>query len=529
METTGGLAPVDYGLCVVYLIGIALLGGWFFRNQRSARDFFLAGRTMGWLPLGLSLMVTLASSIGFIGAPTAAIHSGIIMLWSLVAIPLTFPVVIWVFLPFYNRLQLYTAYEYLERRFDVRVRLFASGLFILWRITWMAATLYVPAMVFHVATGKAVPVATGVIVFGLVATAYTAVGGIRAVIWTDVAQFFVMFGGVAVALALIDRSVSGGAAAVWEAAQSAGKTHLTAPVPGWAAAGPWGKARLYLYTDFTVLAIMVSFTLDKLGNYCVDQAMVQRYFCAKSLRTARIGFALNCVAFALFFTLMTLAGIALIAFRAGHPVPESLRPDQVFPYFIAHYMPAGAAGLMLAAIMAAAMSSLDSGVNSCITAISNDFYNRLWRHRHNMDESVASEREALSQVWLARISTVVLGICVIVMACFIGRMGDVFQIALKLVNSFIGPLFGVFTLAMFTRRAHGLGVLLGALLGAALAALIVFADKLGPAFHVFDVGFMWVSALGFLTTYVLGYGLSLALPTPASNGVAWTFRAVMKR
>ena len=535
---------LDYALCAAYLLGVFVLGAHFVRSQRSARDFFLAGRSLGWLPLGLSLMVTLASSIGFIAIPAAAFRSGLIMLWSLLAIPLAFPLVVWVFLPFYRRLRVYTAYEYLERRFDLRIRLAASGLFILWRVTWMAATVYVAAMVIQVVTGGAVPLVGTAVILGLVATSYTTLGGMRAVVWTDVAQFFVIFGSVGALLVIVAGKEPAGIPALWEAAHTAGKMRMTAAAAGWEGAGWWEKFQFYVYTDFTALAIVVSFTLGKLGNYCIDQVMVQRYLSAKSLDNARKGFLLNCVAFALFFTLMSGVGVALFVFSKNGTVPGTLNPDQVFPYFIAHYMPVGVAGLVLSAVMAAAMSSVDSGLNSCIAAISNDFYNRLWRRQVSL-ENTQSEGEETVHVFLARVCSVVLGVLVLFLACFVGGIGDAFKIALKLVNSFIGPLFGLFVLAMFTRRAHASGVFWGGILGVAVTALTVFAERLGEwlmniqgsvaatargVVGLFDVGFLWTSVAGFVATLAFGYGLSLLLPSSQEpGGLSWTFRNVMSQ
>ncbi|HNT89607.1 MAG TPA: hypothetical protein PKL84_17225, partial [Candidatus Hydrogenedentes bacterium] len=440
----------------------------------------------------------------------------------------------------FRNLRVYTAYEYLEHRFSLRVRLLASALFILWRVTWMAVTLYVPAMVLHVASDGAVPIAAAVIVLGAAATVYTTFGGLRAVIWTDIAQFIVMFSGVGVALYTVTAHVPGGVAGVIETAASAGKTAIAASVPGWDGATFGEKFKLYLYTDFTVLAIIVSFTLDKFGNYCVDQTMIQRYLSARSIETARRGFLLNCVTFASYFTLMICVGLALFAFRAHTPLPEGLKADAVFPHFIANYMPVGAAGLMLSAIMAAAMSSMDSGVNACIGAITNDFYYRAWRGEHNM-ESAANDAEAVrARVRLARYSCVGLGALVIACGSVVGSLGTVFELALKVVNCFLGELFALFLLGLFTRRAGARGVFWGGVIGGVITALVVLARNLAAwslawnggqssalsrFFAALDIGFLWTSAVGLIATLVIGYGLSLILDRGREQP-RWTYRDI---
>ncbi len=524
-----GLTAVDYAVCIGYLLLITLLGAYFYGGQKSTKDYFLAGKSMGWIPVGLSLMATLTSAIGFIGSPAGAWKYGLILLWGLSALPLSLPIVVWVFMPFYHRLDVYTAYEYLERRFDVRVRVLTSGIFILWRITWMATAVYVPSFVLNVVTGGKLPLVPSVIGLGILATVYTTMGGIKAVIWTDVAQFVIMFGGMITAAAIIVTGVEGGLPEIWDTLSAAGKSSFVASIDGWGEAGLLGKLRMYVYTDVTVVAVVLTATLGKLGNYCVDQVMVQRYLTARSLKTSQGAFVCNCFAYAFYVCSMTLVGVGLFAYMGHHPFPGDLRSDQIFPYFIAHQMPVGISGLMIAAIYAASMSSLDSGVNSCITAITNDFYHRLWKGRQSLEDASADDVEKARQLRLARISSLVLGLLVTFLACYVGRMGNVFVIAAKLIQGFIGPLFGIFILAMFTRRASARGVMVAGLVGTALTGLAIFAEKLGPSLKAFDIGFMWPTMLGFLSTLVLGYVLSLALPDRRTDVAAWTWRGVMSR
>lgn len=534
------MTVIDYSLCAVYLAAVLAIGAFFFRSQKSSREYFLAGRNLGWVAVGISLMATMASSIGFIGAPTAAIGAGTIMLWSLVALPVSYPLVTRVFMPFFRNLRVYTAYEYLEHRFDLRVRLLASGLFILWRVIWMAVTIYVPAMVLNVATGGQIAVVPAVVVLGAVAVLYTAFGGIRAVVWTDIAQFVVMIGGVGVALYTVIAHVPGGVAGVLSTVATTGKASWTAAIPGWDTASILERGRLYLYTDFTVLAIIVCFTMDKFGNYCVDQVMIQRYLIARSLKIARRGFLLNCVTFAIYFALMTFVGLALFAFRTHTPLPEGIKPDAIFPYFIANYMPVGAAGLILSAIVAAAMSSLDSGVNACIGAITNDFYYRLWRGERSMEGAQDDREGERARVRLSRYSCLGLGVLIIAIGSVAGSLGTVFELALKVVNCFLGELFALFLLGLFTRRAGARGVFWGTLFGSLLTALVVLAENLNKCalawnagqpsmasrlFAALDIGFLWTSAFGFFVTLALGYGLSLILDrnlTPPR----WTYRDI---
>jgi len=522
-----GIGWTDYALLGLYAAGIFALGASRFRRGATSGDYFLASRQAGWFGVGISLMVSLASSLGYLAAPAAAQRGGLVLLWSLLALPLVYPLVVKVFIPFYHRLDTCTAYEYLERRFNLGVRLLASGLFIAWRLTWMAAVLYVPALALHAASAGRVPVLATLLVVGALATSYSMLGGMRGILWADIAQALVMFGGIGAALLIMHGSAPGGLAGLWEMADAAGRLQWTATIPGWEAAGWLERARLYLYADFTAGAIIISFTIGKLGNYGVDQVMIQRYLSAKAVQAAKRGFLLNCLAFALFFTLMILTGVALGAYAAQAGFP-ALRPDAVLPYFIGQAAPAGLAGLLLAGLLAAAVSSFDSGVNACTAALTNDFWSRLGRRA-----------EVSTQI--ARVGTLLLGIAAVLLATQIGRLGDLFEIALKLLNSFLGPLLSLFLLGMFSRRAHARGVFWGTVLGAGCTAVLVFARPLLgvlegaegalalallPWVKLLDIGFLWVSPLSLMITLSISYGLSLAL-RPASNDTRWTFQGIM--
>jgi SSS family transporter len=519
---------IDYAICVIYLLGVAGLGSYFyFRTQRTTKDYFLAGREMGWLPVGLALMATLTSGLGYLSQPAGSVKYGLITLWQLMAIPLSYPVVVYVFMPFYHRLGVYTPYEYLEQRFNVSIRILTSGLFIIWRITWMAAVIYAPALVLSIVSDDKIPLRSSVIVMGILSTIYTALGGSKAVMWTDVVQFFVMFGGMVAAAVVVLWMVPGGLTEIMQTLSAAGKLNAVAVIPEWNTASLWGKFHLYLFTDVTVVSLVISATIGKLGNYCVDQAMVQRYQTARSLKTARQGFLCNCVAYGLYIVLMATVGVALFAFGKHFDFPKGLRNDYVFPYFIAHIMPVGISGLLVAAIYAASMSSLTGGINSVITAFTNDFYNRFRFKRNNLDDGNITAAEQARFVFLGRIGTLVLGIVETILALYVGRMGNIFEISNKLVNGFVGPLFGIFVLGMFTRRAHATPVLMGGLVGSVVTGLTIFGEQLHLS--VFAVGFMWPSAVGLVVTIGVGYALSLIMPQPANNREGMTFSDVMRK
>jgi SSS family transporter len=525
MQNTG-LTAWDMIIAVGYVFGIISIGVYFSKKHKSPKDFLLAGRSMGWLPVGLSLMATLTSAVGYMSFPAGAFKSGLILLWMAMAIPLSFPVVVYVFMPFYHKLRVYTAYEYLERRFNHRVRALASIIFILWRVTWMAAVVYVPSYVLNTVSNGAIPLIPSILVLGFIATLNTTLGGIKAVMWGDVAHSAIMFISMFIAIILVISAVPGGLPEIWETLAAAGKTKMTGTMAGFGEASIWGKIRLYLITDFTVLALIITYTVQKMGNYCVDQAMVQRYLTAKSLSQSQKGFAANAGAYLLYVFLVTFIGAGLFAVTKHFAFPDGLKVDQMFPYFIANFMPMGLTGIMVAAIYGASLSSFDSGINSCATAILNDFYGRYKLKVYNLESGKVTADEGVRRLKIARISTVTIGVLVTFLALFVGRLGDIFTYSQKLINMFTGPLFGVFVLAMFTKRATAPATLIAGFVGFIMGSLLVFAKKWG--IDALAVGVLWPAALSFITTVVLGYLLSFILGKNTEESHNYTRKMVMR-
>ena len=188
------LGTLDYAIILIYLIATGVLGSSFYRRRSTAREYFLGGRSMSWLPVGISIIAADLSAITVMGTPAWAYSHNLELMWNSVGYLIAAPVVILVFVPFYSRLNLYTAYEYLERRFDLKVRLFTSLLFLVLRCMHVSVVIYAPSLMFHLLTGF--PVWKCIVFMGAFTTIYTTLGGIRAVIWTDVIQFSAVMTGV---------------------------------------------------------------------------------------------------------------------------------------------------------------------------------------------------------------------------------------------------------------------------------------------------------------------------------------------
>ncbi len=498
--------PLDLFTIAGYLTLMLGLGVVFGRNQ-SRQEFFLAGGSMGWIPVGLSVMATLFSSNSFVFYPSAAFGDSLRIGLSLVAFSLMTPVVIWVFIPVYARLQVETAYEYLEMRFHVSVRTLASGLFILLRIGWMASATYAASVV--VSSVMEVPQTTVIIVLGIVSICYTMLGGLRAVMWTDVLQFVVFAVTILLTLGLVMQLTGYGPSELLQT---------------------YFADRENLVVDFSPSltlkhgswAILIGVFLEGVSAFGVDQVAVQRYLSSKSERTSQWGAALNLAAMWIVLPGLLMIGVGLYAYFTQNPtdlVEGSLTKaiaeddtiaDRALPEFVQLHFPAGLAGLFLSALMAAIMSSIDSGVHSVTTALIVDFRDRLvphWRPKNDRQE-----------VRLIRILILVIGGLAIALACYVGTLGeDVFDVGKKLTAAFGGPLLAIFLLALFSRRTTSLGVLVSVIVSTAATLVMMYTQ---------DWYSVWYWPIGFGMAMILGYLVSLLQKAPPTE---FTYFDILRR
>ena len=511
------LHPIDVAILVAYLATLAAVGVYFSRRQTSLDDFFLARQSMSWLPVGLSLMAALDSAIDYLMQPSATIRYGLILLVGTSSWLLLYPWVARVTLPFYRRLNYFTAYEYLEARFDVRVRSLAAGIFIVWRLGWMATAIYVPCLAIEVATAGRLPVTTTVIVLGAIVTLYTAMGGVKAVIWNDVMQFCVRFGGLAAVVTIAILSVPGGVTEIWRVAHAAGKTALIAPFATAPGGGAWAQVQAFFEQPLNLVSIMCALMVGRMASYVGDQIMVQRLQTTRSLKEARQAFIVNAAGDIVWMFALSFVGLALFAYFQLHALPADYATDRILPYFMLQTFPPGIVGLVIASLMAASLSSVDSAINSCTSVVVVDFYNRLvlGRQTTGHDASAAEERH---QVVVSRVATFVFGGVGTVLAVNVSRIGSLLEIANKLINAFTGPLFGIYLLAMFSRRATAMPALVAGVAGTLTSYYVAYRTS---------IGFMWPSSFGLAATLLVGYALTMASGTrPSAAARALTWRAV---
>lgn len=510
---------LDIITVVVYLLFIVSLGVYFGRNQ-DRKEFFVAGGTMGWLTVGLSVMATLFSSNSFVFYPSAALGDSLKIGLSLVAFAIMTPIVIRVFIPVYAKLRVETAYEYLERRYDVSVRSVASGLFILLRIGWMASATYAASVVVKQVSG--IDETTVIIGLGAISIVYTMLGGLRAVMWTDVIQFFIFALTILAALVLI---IAKSNASVGEIISNYfdGRS------------GTIVDFELSMTLKYGSWAILIGVLLESVSAFGVDQVAVQRYLAGKNERQIKQGAWLNLAGMWIVIPGLLAIGVGLYTYFGANslelaklvedpagveklseismPTVEQIvqadpkAADRAMPEFVRVHFPPGLAGLFLAALMAAIMSSIDSGIHSVTTAIVVDFRDRLLPQL-----KPANERRELAFI---RITLLVVGVIAVGLACMVGGMGDVFDIGKKLTAAFGGPLLAVFLLALFDKRSTGAGVL--------LSALVATAGTLGLMYtqNWFSV---WYWPIGFTSSLLLGIALSRLFPPQPTT---YTYNQIM--
>ncbi len=474
--TPASFSIADWLILGGYVAAVSIIGSLFYRRKASAGDFFLGGRSMKALPVAISLVAADMSAISYMGAPAWTYRHNMELVWSSWSYLFVAPIVMFLFMPFYARFKFYTAYEYLERRFDLKTRLFGSTTFLLLRGSHVAIVIYAPSLILSLITG--LPLAGCVLIMGLCTTVYTTLGGMRAVIWTDVMQFTVLLAGLVSVVWLSISHVPGGAHTVFSMANQAGQLHLLNFSPD-----------LTQLTTFWAAGIGGAFmALSTLGT---DQAYLQRYFTTKSLKEGRRSILLDAIIIVPVSLVLYAVGPVLYTFYKFHPERLNGLPsmDAIFPFFVMRELGGWFSGLVIASIFAASMAVMSAGINALTTATTVDFYKRLIRPQASDSETVLA----------GRIGTVAWGGAATVAALFANRWGPIIN-AFNMINSFLGgPILGVFLLGMLTKRTRGDAAIGGAAAGAAVNVMLAWKTS---------VSFFYFAIAGTVVTFMVGWLIS---------------------
>lgn len=486
------VSPIDLAIVAVYLAGVVVFGLWIGRGQRGINDYLLGDRNLPWWVLLLSIVATETSTATFLSIPGVGYRRDLSFLQLALGYLIGRYIVVGILLPQYFRGELFTAYQVLDRRFGGATKQAASVLFIVTRsladgLRLLLAGIVLKVMLFAPDTTAGMgtfdwQLAVAVGAMGVATIIYTFFGGMKAVAWTDFAQFFIYMLGAGVAGAVLLTRLPGG----WEGLLAYGRDH--------------GKFRLIdpafdLTQPYTLWAGIIGGAFFSLGSHGADQLMVQRYLSARSQREAgRALIASGWVVLAQ-FSLFLLLGVGLACFYHGKPFD---RDDEVFATFIIRELPVGVVGLTLAAVFAAAMSTLSGSLNSSAAAAVNDFYVPLFKPD-------ADPRHALR---VTRGFTVLFGLIQISVGIAGQYLAEsVVNNALAIAGFTTGVILGVFFLGVFTRRVSQQAALV-ALVGGLIAMTWI---KLRT-----PLAWPWFAAVGSLGTFGLGVLASLVLPAQIS-------------
>lgn len=375
----------DYIVLFGYLLLIALIGLRFSGRQRTTADYFKADGQMPAWAVGISILGANLSAITFMSAPANTYGSNWFYFFPTIAVVLVIPVVNKYFIPFYRRLGITSAYEYLDKRFNYLVRFSASLLYILSHIGRISIVLVLPSIALTIVTGISVNVC--VLLMGLITLAYTFKGGIKAVIWTDVLQVFLMFGGALLCLFLIIHRLPMNAHEIWQHLRKSGKLSLM-------------DDQLNLVTPNFLVVLLGGWTFNFLA-FSTDQTTVQRYLTTRDELSAKKSAAIGAWSAVPAGLLFMVIGSFLYLFYYTYPDRVNITQqshDAIFPWYIVSELPAGVRGLLIAAIFAAAMSSLSAGLNSVSTALITDFYKKNFAKRLTVSTCKLQNIQRLSWV-----------------------------------------------------------------------------------------------------------------------------------
>ena len=497
---------IDMLIVAVSLLAAVGVGLWFSRKQNSTESYYAANGNVPAWAVGMSMFATIISSVTFLAYPGAAYSGNWILLVQGLMVPIVLIGMIWFIVPLFRRVIKLSTYEYFERRFGPFARFYSSVAFVLEHFSKMGTILYLMGIAMAAFTG--IDITMIIVIIGIVTIVLTYLGGMEAIIWMDVVQGFLLILGGVMTVSMLFWMTDGGAATVFSVAKEYDKIDF----------GPYA----WDLTQLTFIVMVLNGIFYAVQKYGTDQSIVQRYLAAKDERSAKkasyMGVLMRVPAWALFM----FVGTCLFVYykvNAGL-LPDGIKSDEVFPYFIATELPIGITGLIIAALAAGAISSIDSDVN-CISAIVvEDYYARFHKD--------ASDKKKLK---VGRWAVLVIGILSIFIALLYvswggeGVLGTLFGLY-AIVSAGI---VGIFLLGLFSRRANWQGLYIGitaAVLFTAYAVLTSsrFENGEGEKQLLLDLGSLnfthhkyMLGVYSHLIVFIVGYVASLFFKTPLAD------------
>ncbi len=477
---------LDLGVIAAYLIGITWFGSRFKESQKSLRDYFLGGRNAPWWAIGFSIVSAETSTLTVIGTPALAFNGNFGFLQVVFGYLLARLVISVLFLPHYFRGELFTAYELMERRFGPRVRRLTAGCFLVLRALAEGVRVFAISIVISIILGTGE--LASIILIVCLTLFYTFEGGMTAVIWTDVVQMFLYVGGAILSFFVILQLVPGGWGHIAQMAGEAGKFQVVNWDFSWT-------------SPYTFWAGVIGGCFLTTASHGTEQLMVQRLLAAKNEGESRASLMASWVVIAFQFTLFLLIGASLWVYYRTASIPAPQVADRIYPEFIWNHLPPGVAGLVIAAILAAAMSNLSAALNALASTTVMDFVKPLTR-------GARAESEYLR---LAKLATLGWGVVLFLIGWVSTGVKSVLEAALGIASIVYGSLLGVFLLGLLTKRVGERAAMAGLVAGLAVMAYVRLATP---------IAFTWYVLIGTAATFGVGWTASLVIKEKAIERTA---------
>ncbi len=466
---------LNWTIVIAYIIGTLVLGAVLSRRVQTAEHYFLGQRTTPWWAIGVSVVATYVGALSFLGGPAWSYAEGFSVIFIHINYPIAIFVVVTVFLPFFYNSGCASIFDYLERRFGIASRTVMSGVFLFGNIAYSGIMLYTTALVLEFITG--IGVVPAILIVAMVAVTYTTLGGISAVIWTDVIQTGILFIGAGIILVLLVGELPDGLHGTLQNLKQAGKTN------------PF-ETSLDPSTVGTIWTGVVAMSIYHVVVYGVNQMMVQRTLTAKTLGDAKKSYIL--MGYVAFFVFVLFFGMGIL-FYAHYQGKVFDNENLIVLDFVATIGFPGLMGVVTAAIVAASMSSLDSSLNSMATVTTIDFYEKFWRKNKSPEHYLKASR------WF----TLFWALFIIIPAiAFTKSGGSVLEVLSKIGSFFVGAKLAMYGLGFFSKHASERGLLIG--VAAGFLALWYVEFNL-------DVAWPWYCALGGIVSIVVGWVASVLL------------------
>lgn len=481
---------LDYSVIGLYAVGMLAIGMYYARQVRTADDYLLGGRSMSPVMIGLSLFATLTSTLSYLALPGEMIRNGPVVFAEYLSYPFVMVIVGWILIPRIMQQRVTSGYELLEARLGLTGRLLGAGMFVTLRLFWMATILYATAhavLIPLLELDEKVWLPIISISMGVITLLYTVKGGLKAVVVTDALQAILMFLGAIATILVI--SIQLGGVGEW-----------------WPLKWPefWAEPRFFP-TEGTSRTFVGAFVAMLVWMTCTagsDQMSIQRYLATRNAAAARRSFAVQLISNVLVGALLGLAGLAVLGYFMARP--DDMKSgwtimkdaDKLMPHFVVIGLPMGLTGLVIAAILSAAMSSLSSGMNSSSAVIVTDFIGR----------AAGKSMTPTSEVKLARWTSVVVGVVAVALSLVVGGLpGNLLELCFKVVNLLTAPIFVLFFLALFVPRANPVAAVAATIASVTAAAVMAFGWN--------SKWFLWSPPSGLVAGIVVGTVASALTPS----------------